>query len=77
MKVKIDGEIRKRYDTKSFVRFLNHIASTKNQNALFLIRLNYGRKVCVNGCLCLFYNESVWENKKDAIEMTRYFNQEV
>ncbi len=66
-KVIKDGQVIQAVRTHSIRRFLNNLRTINWQDGGIktYLRVSYGKKICNFGCLCDFYNDGWYENKKD------------
>ena len=62
-----NGKSIEKCQTHSIRRFFNKIRSLKWQNGVekVYLRMNYGKRKCVSGCVCSFYNDGEYNTKKD------------
>ena len=40
------------------------------------LKVSYGKKICNFKCLCEFYNDGYYDNKKELLEVFKYFDEE-
>lgn len=66
-KVIKNGWVIERVKTHSNRRFLNRIGTInwRNNPLKVYLRVNYGKMMCNQGCVCSFYNDGWYENKED------------
>lgn len=64
--------------TKKKMRFLRIIRTINWQDGIkkTYIKVSYGKKICVSGCLCEFHNDGYYNNKQDLLEIFKYFDDE-
>lgn len=64
--------------TKKKRRFVRILRTINWQNGIkrAYLKVSYGKKICVKGCLCDFYNDGYYTNKKELLEVFKYFNDE-
>lgn len=65
--------------TKKKRRFLTNLRTINWQNKGIertYIKVSYGKKLCVFGCLCEFYNDGYYDNKEELLQTFRYFEEE-
>mgnify|MGYP001610587199 CR=1 FL=1 len=64
--------------TKKKKRFLRNIRTINWQNDIrkAYLKVSYGKKICISGCLCDFYNDTYCDNKNELLEMLKYFDDE-
>lgn len=62
------GEVQ-RYETASYRPFLNQIRTINWQGSPLKVylRVSYGKRECVHGCPCSFYNDGFYENSSDLL----------
>lgn len=41
------------------------------------LKVSYGKKVCISGCLCEFQNDAYCNTKEELMEIFKYFDEEV
>ncbi len=59
-------------------RFLKNIATINWQNGIIkaYLKVSYGKYECVSGCICEFYNNGFYKNKKELLQVFKYFDDE-
>lgn len=64
--------------TKKRKRFLRILRTIKWGTGILrgYIKVSYGKKICVDGYLCEFYNDGYYDNKEDLLEVFKVFNEE-
>ena len=74
---KTDGKIEtvRTGKKKRFLRILRTINWESGIKKGY-IKVSYGKKICVDGCLCEFYNNGYYETKKELLEIFKYFDEE-
>lgn len=67
-----------RVKTHSIRRFTNRLRTINWQNRPLKVylRVSYGRKKCAQGCICTFYNDGWYYNKKDLLWAFDAFTEE-
>lgn len=75
---KTNGKV-KTVRTKKKKRFLKNIATInwelKGIKKVYL-KVLYGKKICNFGCLCEFHNDGFYDNKKELLQVFKYFDEE-
>lgn len=66
-----NGKERKMYADKSIRRILSQASLVHFQKAY--VRVNYGMKKCIDGCVCEFHNDGFVHNNKDLKSLIQYF----
>jgi hypothetical protein len=64
-----DGKTIQRCQTHSRRRFYDRIRRINWQNKPFKVylRVNYGKQMCNQGCVCSFHNDGVYETKQNLL----------
>lgn len=64
--------------TKKKKRFLRNIRTINWNNCIkkTYIKVSYGKKQCVFGCICAFYNDGFYHNKEELLLIFRHFDEE-
>ncbi len=65
--------------TKKKMRFLRNIRTINWQNRGIkkaYLKVSYGKKICISGCLCDFYNDGYYDNKEELLQTFKYFDGE-
>lgn len=59
-------------------RFLRNLRTINWQNGIkkIYIKVSYGKRICNYGCLCEFYNDGYYDNKKELLLIFNYFDEE-
>lgn len=68
------GEM-KRYNSNGNSRRISSIISRVNFKKAY-IKVSYGKKICILGCLCEFYNDGWYYNNKELLQAFNYFRKE-
>ena len=58
------GKIRKYSSDKSTKRILSHVSHDKFLKAY--VKVSYGKKKCLNGCICEFFNDGWYTDPKQT-----------
>jgi len=64
--------------TKKKKRFLKIIRTINWQNDIkkVYLKVSYGKRKCIEGCICDFYNDGLYENKGELLQTFKYFDDE-
>lgn len=64
--------------TKKKKRFLRIIRMQNWKNCIkkSYLKVFYGEKICSNGCLCDFHNDTYCNSKQELLDMFKYFDEE-
>lgn len=64
--------------TKKRKRFFKFLRTINWQSGIkkSYIKVSYGKKVCIDGCLCEFWNDGYYNTKEELLEIIKYFDNE-
>jgi len=68
-KISMDGKTVKVVRTHSLRKFSTHLRTINWQKSPLKVylRVSYGQKKCIDGCVCTFYNDGSYENEADLL----------
>lgn len=73
-----NGKTIDRCQTHSKRRFYNRIRmiNWRNSPIKVYLRVSYGKKKCIKGCLCTFYNDGWYNNENNLMWAFNAFSEE-
>jgi hypothetical protein len=75
LRVKKNGQTIQRYHTHNLRRFLKNIRTIKWQNLKIevYVKVSYGKQKDIHGKTVVFYNDGIYENRRDLIQAVKAF----
>lgn len=66
-----NGKVRKLHTEEKLKRILYQVSLGKYQKAY--VRVSYGKKKCIHGCLCEFHNDGYYTDPKEVKDVIYLF----